>query len=350
MKRGKPEKYIALAETIRLFIKEKRLKKGDSLPSERILSDMFSVNHLTLRKALRLLEQENLIYKEPSRGNFVGTKPLLPGKNGIVGFIFPDDEVFYYKIFAELERFLSEAGLHPVVHITNNIKEKEEKILDFMIASGAEALIAAPNSQCAGKYRDLKIPVIFYDLFIPGLNIPHIISDDYDGAEKITEHLVSLGHSRIAHVSGTYEHTSELRLKGYLDVLKKHGIEVPGKYIKCKEPSREWGYYAAKELTAMKSPPTAILCGNDTIAAGVFRLLSSKGIRVPDDCSLCGFGNTTVAEDLDLTSVSQHTPKIADAIRNNLQIILRGETPSPETVINTTLIVRRSTARPPKQA
>ena len=98
----------------------------------------------------------------------------------------------------------------------------------------------------------------------------------------------------------------------------------------------------------MKHPPTAILCGNDTIAAGAFRFLASKGIRVPEDCSLCGFGNTTVAEDLDLTSVSQHTPKIAEAIRNNLQIIMRGETPSAETIINTTLIVRRSTDRPAK--
>jgi DNA-binding LacI/PurR family transcriptional regulator len=346
MKRGKPEKYIALAEALRLFIKENRLKKNDPLPSERILSDMFNVNHLTLRKALRLLELENLIYKEPSRGNFVGIRPPLSRKTGLVGFIFPDDEVFYYKIFAELEKFFSEAGLHPIVHITNNIKEKEEKILNFMIESGAEALIAAPNSQCAGKYRELKIPVIFFDLFIPGLNIPRIISDDYEGAEKVTEHFVSLGHSRIAHISGAYEHTSELRLKGYLDALKKHGIEVPEKYIKCKESSREWGYYAAKELIAMKRPPTAVLCGNDTIAAGVFRFFSSKGIRVPEDCSLCGFGNTAVAEDLDLTSVNQHTPKIAEAIRNNLQIILRGETPPAETIINTTLIVRRSTNRP----
>jgi len=348
MKRGKPEKYIALAETIRQYIKEERLKKNDPLASERKLSEMFSVNHLTLRKALRLLEQEKLIYKEPSRGNFVGSKPPLAGKNGIVGFIFPDDEAFYYKIFAELEKFFSETGLHPVVHITHNIKEKEEKILDFMVESGAEAIIAAPNPQCAGKYLNLKIPVLFFDLFIPGLDIPRIISDDYAGGEKITSHLVSLGHSRIACINGTYEHTSELRLKGYLDVLKKHDISVHDKYIKCKELSREWGYYAARELFAMKHPPTAIFCGNDTVAAGVFRYLSSKGVNVPGGCSLCGFGNTEVAEDLDLTSASQHTPKIAEAIRNNLQIIMRGEAPPAETIINTTLIVRSSTACPGK--
>ncbi|MFA7230528.1 MAG: GntR family transcriptional regulator [Victivallaceae bacterium] len=344
MKRGKPEKYIGLAEEIRQLINSRKLKNNEPLPSERNLSQMFTCSHLTIRKALKLLEQEKLIYKESSKGNFVGSRPNNVGKSGLIGFIFPDDEIFYYKLFAELEKSFSEYSLHPVVHLTHNIKEKENRILEFFTEANANALIAVPNAKCIEEYRRLNIPTIFFDLNIAELNIPHIISDDYEGAVSAMKYLISMGHERIAHIGGTYERTSELRLKGYKDVMSLNGLEIRKDYIKCKEPSREWGYYATKELF-QKQPPTAIFCGNDTLAAGALRYLSANGIKIPGDCSLIGFGNTAIAEDLALTSVSQHSQKIADAIRNNLRLLLNGENAPLETIISTTLAVRNSTSK-----
>jgi DNA-binding LacI/PurR family transcriptional regulator len=342
MKRGKPEKYINLASEIRQLIKQRRLKRNDSLPSERKLAEIFSCSHLTVRKSLHLLEQEKLIYKEPSRGNFIGPRPPATNKSGLLGFIFPDDEIFYYKLFAELEKTFSEAGLHPVVHLTRSIKEKEERILDFLNEANADAIIAVPNLLCRDKYQELDVPIIFFDLNIEGLSVPAIISDDYRGAASATEHLISLGHRNIAHIGGIYERTSEMRLKGYSDTLKKHQITVSDSLIKRQTPSREMGYYATKELFDSPAPPTAIFCGNDTIAAGVIRYLNTHEIAVPASCSVVGFGNTAIAEDLNLTSVSQNSPKIADALRNHLRFILNGETPPPETIIATSLIIRKS--------
>ncbi|MCF6174870.1 MAG: GntR family transcriptional regulator [Victivallaceae bacterium] len=342
MKRGKPERYIALATEIRQLIKRKRLKRNDALPSERKMAELFACSHLTVRKSLHLLEQEKLIYKEPSRGNFVGTRPPKAGKSGLIGFIFPDDEIFYYKLFAQLEKSFSEAGLHPVVHLTHSIKEKEERILDFLNQVNAEVVVAVPNAQCQDKYRELDIPVIFFDLNIKELNIPAITSDDYRGAVSATEHLISLGHRHIAHIGGIYERTSELRLQGYRDTLKKYQIDLSDKLVKQQTPSREMGYYAAKELFECSTPPTALFCGNDTIAAGVIRYLNANKINCPIGCSIVGFGNTAIAEDLNLTSVSQNSPKIADALRNHLRFILNGETPPPETIIPTSLIIRES--------
>jgi DNA-binding LacI/PurR family transcriptional regulator len=349
MKRGKPEKYIALAIEIRQLIKSSRLKRNDALPSERKMAEQFQCSHLTVRKALRLLEAEKLIYKEPSRGNFVGPRPPQRHKSNLIGFIFPDDEIFYYKLFAQLEKSFSEAGLHPVVHLTHSIKEKEERILDFLNQANAEAIIAVPNPLCRDKYKTLDIPVIFFDLTIDKLNIPAIISDDYRGAISATEHLISLGHRHIAHIGGIYEHTSELRLQGYCDTLEKHQIALSNSLIKQQTPSREMGYYAAQELFKISTPPTAIFCGNDTIAAGVIRYLNLNNIKCPVDCSIVGFGNTAIAEDLNLTSNSQNSPKIADALRNHLRFILNGEMPPSETIIPTSLIIRESSGRPSGQ-
>lgn len=346
MKRGKPEKYIGLAGKIRLLIKEHNLKTGDALPSERKLAELFTCNHLTIRKSLHLLENEKIIHKIPSKGNFVGHRSTVSPQKGLLGFIFPDDEIFYYKIFSALETKFSELNLHPIVHLTHNLKDKEEKILDFLENCGANALIAVPNAQCLESYRKLTIPLLFFDLYLKELPVPYVITDDYQGATSATECLLSLGHRKIAYISGTYDFTSKLRRQGYLDTLNKNNINLPPEYIKCQEPTREWGYYAARDLFNSQDAPTAIFCGNDTIAAGVFRYLTSQKISVPEDCSIISFGNTPIAEDLNLASVSQNSSKIIDALGSNLQIILKGDRAPRETLISTNLVLRGSTASP----
>jgi LacI family transcriptional regulator/LacI family repressor for deo operon, udp, cdd, tsx, nupC, and nupG len=346
MKRGKPEKYIGLAGEIRKLVKERNLKTGDALPPERKLAELYACNHLTIRKALRLLENEKLIHKVPSKGNFVGHRSTASPTKGIIGFIFPDDEIFYYKIFSALESKFSELNLHPIVHLTHNIKEKEEKILIFLESVGADALIAVPNLQCLESYRKLTVPLLFFDLYLKELPVPYVITDDYQGATSAIECLLSLGHRKIAYVSGTYDLTSKLRCQGYLDTLEKNGVKIYPEYIKCQEPTREWGYYAARELFNSADSPTAIFCGNDTVAAGVIRYFTAQKISVPDDCSIIAFGNTPIVEDLNLASVSQNSSKIIDALGSNLQIILKGETAPRETLISTNLVLRGSTAPP----
>ena len=345
MNRGKPEKYLALAEVIRQYIQENKLKRHDMLPPERRMAEMFEVNHLTLRKALRLLEQEKRIYKEPSRGNFVGSRANSGKGRHLVGLLFPDHEIFYYNIFAELEERLSAAGLHPVVHLTHNSRKKEEDILDFVQEQEFAALLAVPNPVCAEKYASLNLPLICFDVCLPESVAPHVVSDDYNGAAMAARHLLSLGHTAIAHIGSMYDRTAELRRNGLIDTLQKHGIALPPSYLKAKEPTRQWGYAAAAELFAMPNPPTAILCGNDTIAAGVRRYCFEHNINVPKQCSLIGFGDTSVAEDLDLTSVSQHTDKIAMALWSLLRRKLDGDDVPQETMIPTSLILRNSTDR-----
>jgi len=189
----------------------------------------------------------------------------------------------------------------------------------------------------------LSLPLVCFDIFLPDSNAPHVISDDYEGAVMAAKHLLSLGHTAIAHIGSMYDRTAELRHKGLLDTLKQAGVKQPDCYLKVKEPTRQWGYAAAAELFALNNRPTAIFCGNDTIAAGVKRYCSEHGIQVPEQCSLVGFGDTAVAQDLDLTSVSQHTGQIADAIWNLLRRMLDGEQVPAETIVPTSLILRNST-------
>lgn len=344
MARGKPEKYIGLAAEIRRMIQDEKMKPHTLLPSERKMSAQFDVNHLTLRKALRVLEHEKLLYKVPSVGNFTGFRPNSGKGRQLIGFMFPDHEIFFYNILAELESRLSSAGLHPIVQLTGGIKRKEEDFIEFCRDEEVAALIAVPNRECSEFYDGLPFPVIFFDIFIANLEIPYVISDDYEGSAKATRHLLDQGHRRIAHIGSLHERTSELRAKGYSDTMLAAGIELPAEYVKRKEPTRQWGFYAARELFALPEPPTAITCGNDTIAAGVLRALPARGIKIPQQCAVTGFGNTSIAEDLDLTSVSQHTPKIAAALWNLFNMQIQGKSIPLETTIHTTLQVRGSSS------
>ncbi|OGV50784.1 MAG: hypothetical protein A2017_12905 [Lentisphaerae bacterium GWF2_44_16] len=345
MKRGKPEKYLALAEEIRKLIHSGQLRQNDALPSERKLARQFEVNHLTVRKALKVLEGQGMLYKVPSHGNFVGKKPPAQKKNGMIGLLFPDMEIFFFEVLSELEKKMGFFGFHPIVHISHGSTEREEEFLSFCRNENLDALIAVPDKRCAEAYKKLNIPTVFFDVFIEGLSTPHVIVDDFSGAESAVEHLISLGHTRIAHIGGMGDETSEKRFDGYAATLKKHDIEIKQSYIKQKDYTRQWGYYAMQELMKEKKAPTALFCGNDTIAAGALRMLKSTGISCPSEFSVVGFGNTMTAQDLDMSTVSQPCDIIADAVWKNLQTVLKGGSPAPETRIGTELILRSTTAR-----
>jgi len=351
MTRGKPVRFRALAETIRGMIRERRLGRGAALPSERALARELGANHLTIRKALRMLEGEGVLHTVPSRGSFVGRPAAPHGKTGLLGFVFPDEEVFFYEILADLERKCEPKGLHPVVHVTHQSAEKEARVVDYFRQWPLAGVVAAPNLESAGCYRALSCPVVFFDTMIKDLQTPQVVTDDARGARRATEHLMELGHVHIAHIGGKGDPTSRLRLNGYLDALDAHGMPVNARLIKRRDYGREWGYYATGELFAAdKIWPTALFCGNDTLAAGALRRLRELGLSCPGEVSVIGFGNTGIASALDLTTVDQSRQAIVDAILHNLRLLMDGETPSPLTRIATELILRGSTARPLKGA
>lgn len=342
----KTGRYLELATDIRKFIGEKKLSGGDRLPSEKKLASILGANHITIRKALALLERDDLIYKIPSRGNFVGRKPAHINGKKLVGIIIPEKELFFYEILAELESRMDVFGYHPVFHISEGSVEKERKILRFFEKEAVDAVIAVPNRLCAGDYEHLKIPVFFFDVFIEGLDIPYVISDDVGGASRAVEHLISLGHRKIAHIGGRGDETSDRRLRGYTLTLDKHGIPWKECYVRSRDYSRQWGFRAMDELLKLENPPTAVFCGNDSLAAGAMRCINSLRLRCPDDISLAAFGNTAISEDLDITSITQSCPLIAASIWKNLKTALEGRRPEYETLIGTELIVRSSSAPP----
>ncbi|AWB86549.1 LacI family DNA-binding transcriptional regulator [Mycetocola zhujimingii] len=172
---------------------------------------------------------------------------------------------------------------------------------------------------------------------------------NWAGGKAATEHLLSLGHERVAFLGGPVAaECSIARLHGYLAALMSRGIASRADYVFDGGFNRETGVAATRAVLDLAEPPTAIFAASDTIALGVLEVARERGLRVPDDLSLVGFDSTPLAEQTlpRLTSVAQPLQEMGRAALRGVLRLARGEQlDSAHTELATELVVRDSTAR-----
>jgi len=175
-----------------------------------------------------------------------------------------------------------------------------------------------------------------------------VISNDKYGAELMTEYLVSLGHRNIGFVSGPASNLSaQQKLEGFVETMREHGLSVREGLVTDGDNTFDSGVRAGEILLQRKDPPTAIFASNDDMALGVMKMASLKGIAVPDQLSVAGFDDSTIATVVwpDLTTVRQpaeHMGAIA-AGKVLAQLVNDREKQDRPIEIEPELVVRNST-------
>jgi DNA-binding LacI/PurR family transcriptional regulator len=141
------------------------------------------------------------------------------------------------------------------------------------------------------------LPMVFLNQYVSESAFPSIVPDDSQGAMLAMQHLIGLGHKRIAFVNGRFKHeASHLRLQGYKDALKAAGISFDEQLVQGKDTwDEEGGYASVKHIMNLKKPPTAIFCANDMLAVGALDALRERQITVPREVALVGFDNSFAA-------------------------------------------------------
>jgi LacI family repressor for deo operon, udp, cdd, tsx, nupC, and nupG len=180
---------------------------------------------------------------------------------------------------------------------------------------------------------------------------PVIAVDDVASSEKIVSYLTSLGHRRIACLSGLdFIQATSYRKQGYQQALEKAGISYSDKLVLKGDFSFTSGQNAAKELIAMQPRPTAIFCMSDKMAIGVIQGLKVQGLNVPSDISVVGFDDIEFAQysDPPLTTVRQPAKELGSSAMHKLCDLIDNKY-DPDTALRpyflpTDLIVRGSTA------
>lgn len=177
--------------------------------------------------------------------------------------------------------------------------------------------------------------------------------DERAAVRELMAHLVALGHRRIAHVKGRRDHgATEWRLAGYRDGLRAAGLAYDKALVIPGEFSFESGAAALQTLLALDAPPTAIFAANDDTAAGVMHAALARGLRVPDDLSVCGFDDQPMARQLwpSLTTVRQPVAAMGRIAAEQLLLSIRDASAGTMVEVPYALSLRDSTGPVPKRA
>ena len=250
-------------------------------------------------------------------------------------------------------------GLHPVLHghglrpllADSHTEPDAVQVLADLRVDGV-VLAGTPTSSTIDQMRALpaSTPVVLAgtrESRVHGVDV--VANDDSTGARVVTEHLLSLGHRRIAHIIGEGE-VGRLRRAAFDGVLGAAGLAgtaVAGDWTEAA------GREAAARLLGAQDRPTAVFAANDLSAVGVLAVADELGLRVPEDLSVVGYDDTVYARlpRLSLTTVDSHILEVGEMAGEALVARLGGVARTVTTrLLAPALVVRSSTAPPPVDA
>ena len=235
-------------------------------------------------------------------------------RHGTIGLIVPQVGSDYFGRIADSVVAHAEAhGFSVLIASTSNHSRKQLEYVDLLADHELSGLIYsggyASNSALAGVIEQ-GIPVVVVDEALVGAPpADTVIVDDFAGAYQAVAHLTSLGHERIALVTGPPSlNSARERRRGYSDALRRAGID-PDAQVQLSGPfSEDFGVGAISRLMAATRQPSAVFAASDTIAVGMMVGARNSGIAIPDDLSIVGFDDSPGAEHISPRLTTVRTP------------------------------------------
>lgn len=261
---------------------------------------------------------------------------------------------FYLDVLKGVEAEARKAGYSVLMGNTENSPEREAEYFNMLRDAHADGMILITGKMPSG-FRPLAPgqdypPIVVASEPIDDSPFPHVIIDNEGASAEAVRHLISLGHTRIAHIAGPVpEPLSVRRREGYRRALDDAGLQRPESYEQRGDYLLESGAAASRALMALAEPPTAIFAANDEMAFGAINALRMAGKRVPEDVSVVGFDNIYFSGAFypPLTTVSQPRMEMGRAAMAIVLTLLQGRKPPRQTLeLPTELIVRQTTAAP----
>jgi LacI family transcriptional regulator len=183
------------------------------------------------------------------------------------------------------------------------------------------------------------------------LGVPIVVPENRLGARTAVEHLLALGHRRIAYIAGNRgTGQSDEREKGYLDALRAAGIAPDPALVVNGAFVQAGGFSATEQLLALPQRPSAIFAANDEMAFGAIDAINSRGLKVPDDLSVIGFDDIPTSGYVfpKLTTIRQPFGAIAGrAVAELVDLIQGREASAARIAFPTELVIRNSTGPAP---
>lgn len=282
-------------------------------------------------------------------------RTLAGGRSRTLGIVVSNMEnPFFFDVFRSLERAALAAGYEVVAANTDYQPERLLSSIRLMIGrrlAGLAIIVSEMDPSLQDLLANQEMPVVFYDVGLPGERVSNIRVQYRKGIEKTVQYLHNLGHARMAFI-GHHAQLAPLdeRRKAFLETVANYSPHLEAT-TEADEDGPEGGRKATRQLLASGFRPTAIICVNDFTAIGVLRELRESGMRVPQDVSVTGFDNIKLSEFCYPALTTVHIPR--DRIGQTVFECMLPNTGirqgTREVLIDPEFVVRDSTAVAPEE-
>ncbi|MBC8140727.1 MAG: LacI family DNA-binding transcriptional regulator [Armatimonadetes bacterium] len=238
------------------------------------------------------------------------------------------------------------------IHLFTNPWRGEESAPRFQNSQADGVLLIVPTigSDMVSALRRFNVPMVVVSSPTTVAGVSFVDVDNAHGARMAAEHLLSLGHKRIAHLMGdTAQHSVLERRDAFVSTLKRGGVTVPPGCLVGDSFAAPDVNNAVQMLLSVTEPPTAVFCSNDDLAFALIRAVQGRGISVPEELSVIGFDDAPFAKQSHppLTTIGQPLWEIGRKATQLLLARIGDEAITDERhLFAPTLIVRETTASP----
>lgn len=286
---------------------------------------------------------------------------LKKGRSRMIGMLVGDiSSPFFGRFLKVIERRLLERGYLMMVADTDGDPARELELLDQFTAQRIAGILISPHGNAAEYGRRLasfETPIVMVDHRFRGIDLDYVASDSRIAARMLTDHLINLGHRRIAQITGPLQlYTAAERLEGFRDAMQAVGIAVDESLIVDGRYRDTDSYTETMRLMTRPDRPTAILAASNLMAIGALQAIQELGYTCPDDVSLATIDDIPWSAVIKpkLTMVLQDIETIAkvsaEYLLDRVEAQAHREIAARETILIPRLSVGNSTAQPSKSA
>ncbi len=317
----------------------------------RVLTNNPLVKESTRQKVLTIMKELDFSPNEAARRL---TKPQA----NLIGFILPDiTNPFFSQIYLAVEKRAFEKGYNVLLRNSMSISEVEsthlreftERRAACIVFMGGRINKTNPTDDEINEMQDVlsKVPVIMINGKMTGVKSANIRSNEEEGIRSLVEHLVTLGHTKIAMIGGMKGiSSSDHKLSSFKRVLKEYDLEFNEDWQIYSDFSVEAGRVAMKKLLKQDSLPSAIIGVNDLIIYGAYKECRDQKIPI-DTFSFAGFDDIYPSDIVypALTTVNHNYDVLVNEVMRTIDRIMSGKGNGKGKIINTQLIIRESSKK-----
>jgi DNA-binding LacI/PurR family transcriptional regulator len=311
----------------------------------RALQNSPLVNAQTAEKIRRIAAESGYRASAVARG-------LVTRRTRTIGLVVTTvADPFASEVVCGIEQTANDHGYSVFLADSNADPERERKVVQAFAERRVDGILVT-SSRVGALYlpmlAEMNVPIVLVNDQYPGAFVHSVMIANFEGMHAAAEHLIGLGHRRIAYLGDQFGYQSDAeRLAGYRAALKKAGIAAPAELVANGDGKPEAAMAAMEKLLALAAPPTAVCCYNDMSALGAMRQIRARGLRVPEDISVAGFDDLFFASYTQppLTTVRQPMRRMGQMAMESLFRLMSGEESVPQIKVEAELVVRESTAR-----